>query len=349
MSKRPIAELREAAAFDPTPHPAMLSRLHVPFDDLTASQETEARLQSEIRSGGRVALVGGMGAGRSSVLAYSIQPKFGFAPLPISVAVEDDATVTEPGRFAQHVIRVVRGWAAEAELLSRKDRSAMKKASCGDQSATTVRRSTVSYGLTVQVPWLIRGHIARDVHRDLEAAASSGQSASQYFDALRRLMAIITTIDLTPVLVIDDSDRWLYKERPRAEIVEPFFGKVIRELASTQARIVVATHAHYTALDEYQSAVPGVLNSQIKVPPLTSRNQIARILMHRIETLIGNRHSIFEPAAVDRIWAFHARVANGNLRKTLQIAHTAIAEASMTGVENIGVNAVETVAAAWLD
>jgi hypothetical protein len=48
---------------------------------------------------GRIALVGAMGAGKSSVLSYALTPSEGFAPLPISVAPESDETVTDPGNI----------------------------------------------------------------------------------------------------------------------------------------------------------------------------------------------------------------------------------------------------------
>lgn len=80
MSKELIETLRAAAAFDATPLPEDLAALHVPFDDLLGEAKTENELQKAAEAGGRIALVGAMGAGKSSVLAYALTPSAGFAP-----------------------------------------------------------------------------------------------------------------------------------------------------------------------------------------------------------------------------------------------------------------------------
>ena len=135
MSGELIEALRAAAAFDATPLPEDLAALHVPFDDLLGEERTERELRKAAEASGRIALVGAMGAGKSSVLSYALTPSEGFAPLPISVAPESDETVTDPGRFAQHVVRVISTWAAEAEMLSSEQRdeaAAIRRGGAGD-------------------------------------------------------------------------------------------------------------------------------------------------------------------------------------------------------------------------
>jgi ATPase subunit of ABC transporter with duplicated ATPase domains len=93
-----------------------------PFDDLLGDEKTERELRKAAEASGRIALVGAMGAGKSSVLSYALTPSKGFAPIPISVAPESDETVTDPGRFAQHVVRVISTWTAEVEMLTPEQR-----------------------------------------------------------------------------------------------------------------------------------------------------------------------------------------------------------------------------------
>jgi len=95
VSRELIIALRREAAFDPTPLPEDLAALHVPFDQLGDEDRVERALQEAAAAAERIALVGAMGSGKSSVLSYTLTPARGFAALPISVAPESDETVTD--------------------------------------------------------------------------------------------------------------------------------------------------------------------------------------------------------------------------------------------------------------
>ena len=235
MSRELIIALRKEAAFDPTPLPEDLAALHVPFDRLLEGERVEQRLHDAARAVERIAVVGAMGAGKSSVLSYTLTPARGFAALPISVAPESDDTVTDPGGFAQHVVRVISTWAAEVEMLSGEQRDELLRA-VADSHALPSRAKQTHAGIALQLPWLVKGEVARDIRRELEPATELARSAVEHLDALKRLARLIRAIELEPLLVIDDSDRWLRRGEPRGEIVGAFFGRVVRELAELETR-----------------------------------------------------------------------------------------------------------------
>jgi len=348
MSKELIETLRAAAAFDATPLPEDLAALHVPFDDLLGEAKTENELQKAAEAGGRIALVGAMGAGKSSVLAYALTPAAGFAPLPISVAPESDETVTDPGRFAQHVVRVISTWAAEVEMLDEEQRDELLR-SVAKERIMPARSTGTHAGLSVQLPWLAKGEVARDVKRELAPAVEVERSAVEYLDALKRLMRLIRTIELRPVLVIDDSDRWLRRGEPRPDIVGAFFGRIVRELAELETGLAIAVHEHYLQLGEYRSNTVGVINTRIDVPKLTEEGQLACILDHRVQLVEegGNAAAILDADGLARLWRFYADECGQSLRKTLQIAHTALSEAARSEAERVGLALIESSIAAW--
>lgn len=72
MSRELIAALRSEAAFDPTPLPEDLAALHVPFDQLLGDERVERGLRDAARAAERIAVVGAMGSGKSSVLSYAL-------------------------------------------------------------------------------------------------------------------------------------------------------------------------------------------------------------------------------------------------------------------------------------
>jgi hypothetical protein len=349
VSRELILALRRDAAFDPTPLPEDLAALHVPFDRLLGDQRVEQRLHDAAQAVERIAVVGAMGAGKSSVLSYTLTPARGFAPLPISVAPESDETVTDPGAFAQHVVRVISTWAAEVEMLSGEQRDALLRA-VADSRALPSRAKQTHAGIALQLPWLVKGEVARDIRRELESPIELARSAVEHLEALKRLTRLIRAIELEPLLVIDDSDRWLRRREPRGEIVGAFFGRVVRELAELEIGFAVAVHENYLNLPEYREATPGVLSARVDVPKLTATEQLGNILDHRVRAFAGEGTSseILDSEALARLWEFYGAEGNQSLRITLQIAHTAVTEAALSEHDQVGVRLIEAAIAAWV-
>lgn len=349
MSRALILALRQDAAFDPTPLPEDLAGLHVPFDSLLDDQRVEQRLQDAAQAIERIAVVGAMGAGKSSVLSYTLTPARGFATLPISVSPESDETVTDPGSFAQHVVRVISTWAEEVEMLSGEQRDELLHA-VADSRALPSRATQTHAGIALQLPWLVKGEVARDIRREVEPATTLERSAAEHLETLKRLTRLIRAIELEPLLVIDDSDRWLRRGEPRGEIVGAFFGRVVRELAELEIGFAVAVHENYLELPEYRETTPGVLSSRIDVPRLTAGAQLEKILDHRVRAFAGtgSASEILDAEALARLWEFHGADGNQSLRTTLQIAHTAVSEAALEEHDRIGVGLIEAAIAAWV-
>lgn len=348
MSVDLLALLSRQSAFDPTPFPADLAALHVPFDRLTRSTTTETALHAATETNGRVALVGPMGSGKSSVLSHVFQPDRGFAPIQVSVAPEQEQTVTEPGAFAQHVVRVVSAWAAEVEMLSQSEREQLLRA-VSDRRVLPSRSAGFKGGIALQLPWLARAELARELRSELKTSEAIARSAVEQLTALARMFSLIRTVELTPVLVIDDSDRWLLRGEPNTEIVSAFFGRIVRELANLEIAFTVAVHERYLTLDEYRDGTAGILNTRIDLPRLSVPEQLAQILEHRIALHIGEGSAdcIFERSALRRLWEFYAADGDFSLRKTLQIAHTALSDASRAGHDLIGPELLDAALAAW--
>lgn len=69
-----LEALADAYAFESSPRRADLGVLHVPFDELTGSNRTEARLDASVRRHEPIALIGASGCGKSSVIAHVLGP-----------------------------------------------------------------------------------------------------------------------------------------------------------------------------------------------------------------------------------------------------------------------------------
>ena len=100
-----LKALADSYVFESSPSRRDLGVLHVPFDQLTGGDRTEARLDASIRRCERVALIGASGCGKSSAIAHVIGPTAeGIAPVCIPLAAAPSQTVDTPEHLADHLL-----------------------------------------------------------------------------------------------------------------------------------------------------------------------------------------------------------------------------------------------------
>jgi ABC-type transport system involved in cytochrome bd biosynthesis fused ATPase/permease subunit len=114
MSMAVLRELQQRHAFNPTPPESELGHLHMPFDTLTGQRLYEQTLAAALRRGERVALIGPIGAGKSSVTAHVLG---GFvhdlAPIRVRIGMEDVAVASDPAEFTRHLVRTIARYVQE--------------------------------------------------------------------------------------------------------------------------------------------------------------------------------------------------------------------------------------------
>jgi len=341
VSHESLAQLQEAHAFNPAPLRGELHDLHVPFDDMIGGRGCEQSLGEALRHGHRVALVGVSGAGKTSVTQSVLGPLVeGLAPLPITVWLEKPEVAQDPAEFAGHLVRLVGQWVVDA--MPKQARKGREIASRGSQGGTSKQRFSIAPG------WLsARLELAYELR---QAIAETPLSGGQRMDQARQLLDLIQGDGMQPVLVLDDTDKWLNTRwQPDAETVRAaFFGRVVRVLAedlSTAA--VVAVHPAYLADPDYQAAA-GFIDTTIHVPAIPGASAVGQILARRAGLALGledEQAALDEAITADAVGELHEHYARHqpDMRKhVLLTAHTALANACDAGVDQIENRQIET-------
>jgi hypothetical protein len=349
MTLELLTTVDAAHVLNPTPVADDIVRYYVPFDELLGNRGTEAKLRRDVEARRRVAIIAPSGAGKSSLIEWVLgEPEAGLAAIRVPVAVEDDATVTNPSAFAQHAVRTVSRYALDAELISQRERLRILRAS-SDRVARSGRETVQRTGLGFP-SWLLRGEIGREV-RALAEEVSQPRSGSTIVDALRNLIRLIERHDLHAVFVIDDSDTWLSIAgvKDRTHVVNGFFDRVLRMLAELPAGLVVAVHEHYLGLPGYRQA-DGFLEVTIRVPRLPHQAALTKILDHRIKAAAdtGRASDVFEHDALEELMSYYAGPAEASVRKTIQAAQRAVQIATEIGAPLVTSAMVEAAMAEWL-
>jgi hypothetical protein len=278
-----LRELDAWHAFDPVALPGQRTLLYVPFEQLVGGRH-EARVLAALENSQRVALVAPIGAGKSSLIEYvAMSAADSIAAIWVSAGHEKREVLMDPPEFARLVIREIVDWARGIRLMSEDERrSFLLETGTTLPSRSQLRRQTLS--LKLALGWLQPG--MTDEVQETLADPDVDRNRADFVDSLDRLVELIhDDLGRTPVLIIDDSDRWLRLETGnRDALLDAFFGDTCRMLAERNWAVIMAVHPEYCAAPAFRGAMAnGYFNAQFDVPQLPD----ARAIRHLFDVRIG--------------------------------------------------------------
>lgn len=318
MTNSDLVRLQAENAFNPSPRTDQMTDLHVPYDQLSGSRTCEAALERALRQGHRVALVGASGTGKTSVAQCVLGPLVeGLAPMRVPISMERQAIATDPVEFARHLVALIRRWIA-ASLPSRQGQV---------HQVMPRRRAQTSQKFSVAPSWMeAKVELAYELN---QASIAEPTTSAQVIEQARQLIEIFAQDGLVPVVVLDDTDRWLSNAwQPDSPTVRAaFFGRVVRVLAEDLgAAAVVAVHPSYLADPSYQESA-GFLDTTLHVPPIPSAAAVGAILQRRIAVAIGSDRPVVETISEEALMVMFAHYEQlPNVRKHLVL----VANAALT-------------------
>lgn len=348
MSMELLLALQEAHAFDPFPVRDDLGVYHVPFSELAGGGHVEQSLGDGCRRFERIAIVGDSGTGKSSLTASVLGPLAeGVAPVVVPVAIEPNETVSEPRAMFAHVAAVIARVAADAAALSPSERYEALARLTAQRPVGRVGGRTLRLG----GGWM-GATVSAELAKQAGPPQSIDRSAAETLEVVEQMLATIHGEGLVPVLVFDDTDRWLSGSfREHDELARSFFGRVLPALAGLRCSVVVAVHRRYLADDALRADIDRILETLIELPALRDPDAVSSVLRSRVHA-----HRVDDPSAIadvittdaiERLFELYRTGLRGELRGVLRTAHVALADACDSGADLITAPLIDAAFAAW--
>lgn len=334
MSRRDLRAVVDKHVFDPKPNADWYYAIHVPFDDLFKSHNVEERVTKCARAGSRTAIIGPSGCGKTSLVMYALTQEGtpDIRPVWVRVAAEHPEVIKEVASFARLVIDSI-AWDARIAL-SEHDR-AHALAAASERYQAEGPRSTRRIGWSA-------AHLdaAREITSVVETIARD-TTIARMTSALADLLEAIGKRGSHPVLVIDDSDKFLKmvsKPGDEEALVTAFLTRVLPWLCDLDCAKVVAFHPAYQANPRWSDAFyEGVTGLRVNVPRLHDAGQLTRILEARlypfgVEAKLGD---VVDDEAVTAIFEHYRATPAMTIRRTLTLAKLAVEEAWDSGADRV--------------
>lgn len=305
MTRAMLEQLHRARAFDPTPTRADLAVYHSP----TA---IDSSLLEAAAVGDRIALVGGSGTGKSSVLAGTLtKHPDRLTPVWVDVAADGPRTAVDPAAVARLAITSIVDTLEGVETV-------------GEQA---LRNTTANRPVGRETRAGVGGKLL-NVSTELQQQAQVARSAREVVEALHVLLIEVADHGTRPLLVFDDTDRWLAGTIPDAETIWPqFFDRTIRELGRRSKGLVVAVHHTYLDSEPTRRAIDNTLTATFEVPVLTDLAAVVDVLETRIAEHCNpaTAGDVFTADALDALNHAYRTRCDLQVRRLMRIAHSALA------------------------
>jgi hypothetical protein len=312
--------LADTHAFNARPRTQDQRQVYVPFGELLEAPGIERRVTDLAAAGTRIGLIGRTGSGKSSLVEYALT-RHPFARIGVPVSLDQDRVAREPRLFAQHLVHALCRY-GDASARQEQDDRIHAIAREGEE----VRRE----------PGLLQGEAAFEFASSA-ARIDVNRPAAEIVQQAGRLFDLLRAGGLQPVLVVDDSDKWL--GAASEPMIEDFFGRVLPWVAELGTGIVVALQpADYLEGRAYREARrAGVPERELDMPVLREPAQLTRILAKRAEVAGVDEPfaGLFTDSAVEALFEYYAGPADCSLRKTLNAANCAVDLAAEVGAVEV--------------
>jgi hypothetical protein len=325
VSYKQLAQVYREHAFDPRIVQDWFTATHVPFDELFSTDAIEGRVRDSAEHGGRVAVIGRSGTGKTSLVHHAVYAP-GLAPIWMHVAVEKPELITEPLGFGRLLLSAIVDDAKRYLSAGDVDQS-LAMASARYERSGSKRTKRAGGGVTY-------GFFNADAAKEVVTAApdiSVVVTAAMVATKLRDLFDIIHSNGHVPVVVVDDSDRFLQVVAPEPnqapDLFSPFVTKVMPWLADFDCAKVVAVHPSYVDGQLWIKArQDGLCGTEIRVPILAGEGQLEAILDRRLDAfgMGAELEDIFAEESLTRLFEIYLEHPEPTIRKCLTIANAAV-------------------------
>jgi hypothetical protein len=341
MSARDLQTIVAQRAFAPRRLFSHLAHDHVPFDELTGTEQYESvALRAVQTEPVCVTVIGPVGGGKSSLIAHTCRHLAAtHVALRVPVTGADDPTsvsVVAAAALSQALYDVE---------LEQYQREALDRA----RADTTIEDAAPSTAVGGK---LGGGPIPAEVQAELGTLRQQfqrNQLAGDRLTGLDRLVTILVARGLQPVFVLEDTEAAVGSDADLSTIDAFFSGPVRAFMNEVEASCLLAVQDRFTSCSAFNELAPSM--QLIEVPTLAGdqlRAALSRIVSHRLGQveLATSVDDVLHPEVLELVVSFYDET-DGSLRHVLAALQSASEYANDTDANRIGPGHIRAATDDW--
>ena len=273
--------------------PADIKYLYKPYGEICSSKPENSLLKAVMR-GKKIMVRGRSGAGKTCLINYVISElDTSYFPImfPVRLSGEHDKICSDASEFVAFMLHRILSAVQEAKTISRRQYNKFRKYLSGEMSYREGKADTFLGRLTSKLSWIpgfaqTSAEVGGQIEKYTEYALSQKIFVEDKVGCINEIIRIQNDKGITPVIVLDDTDKFLQIGAiDKTGLIDEFFVYIAPLFRDFNCPIIFPTHDRYMVHDSYQYAEKNIMDKEITIPEL-SFNAFIKMLDHKVKSVL---------------------------------------------------------------
>ncbi len=267
--------------------------LYKPFNEISDS-DPEGEIGNAIGQGYKILIKGSTGSGKSSIVNYVIRNiDKNYLPISCNIIGYGGSTLDNPADFAKFILdRVINNVKLSKELKDKVEEiDEFNKYVSKEISFTDGKKHKQIVRLKNRFSWIpsfieSNFEVGEEIEKYTETVMKKSIYAQDPIDSINTIVHICAEKKITPIFILDDTDKFLRKAGfDNTKPINLFFSNIAPILNHIQCPVIFPAHNYYDEFPIYYEYEKNEINSVINVPVIGTLKDLTALLDKKVKAI----------------------------------------------------------------
>jgi len=328
--------------------PADIHYLYKPYGEICPINPEETIIKA-VRNNQKIIIRAWAGTGKTCIINYIVS-KFDTSYFPIMFPVwigsDLDKICSDASEFILFMLHRVLYEVREARKISERDFNKYRKYLSGELSFKEGRSDSVLSKLRTKISWIpgfanIGAEVGGEIEKYIEYSIKEKIYLQDRIGCINGIIKILNSKNITPVFVLDDTDKFLQRGIiNKTDLIDKFFVYIVPLFEKFECPLIFPVHESYLMYDTYNNIEKNIIEKIVTIPSL-SLKAYSTMLEHKINSILeeSKLSDFFEPEAIELVYSqLYEKKTNDRMRDSLRAIKEAVKDAIDNCIEKVDIN-----------